>query len=294
MTLPIDRVDRVIEDEVIPGARAAADAAQEAAEELKMTAIPLHFEETQAKVPDGPYGPMIFEAAKRHALNPQVVAALIRAESAGNIRAVSNKGARVCGGDQSTRRQYDPPPAVARKCGSAAWTSQIGALDIDRVRVFPVGLGCVVEAVGHAPAALLIDFEEHLVRIVCAVALGHHRRTGLWTTMSELAERLHGLLDEPLDLLAPGDVGLRRQHFGVKRLQLRFGHQQALAAARANATRQPSSANMRAVARPMPLLPPVISATRPLIDRSIMSTSREPGDHLGKGVGSAGSYSSLM
>ena len=59
-----------------------------------MAEIPLHFEETQAKVPDGPYGPMIFEAAKRHALNPQVVAALIRAESAGNPRAVSNKGAR--------------------------------------------------------------------------------------------------------------------------------------------------------------------------------------------------------
>ena len=45
-------------------------------------------------MPDGPYGPMIFEAAKRHALNPQAGAALIRAESAGNARAVSNKGAR--------------------------------------------------------------------------------------------------------------------------------------------------------------------------------------------------------
>ena len=45
-------------------------------------------------MPDGPYGPMIFEAAKRHSLNPQVVAALIRAESSGNPRAVSHKGAR--------------------------------------------------------------------------------------------------------------------------------------------------------------------------------------------------------
>ncbi len=37
---------------------------------------------------------MIYEASRRHALNPQVVAALIHTESAGNPRAVSRKGAR--------------------------------------------------------------------------------------------------------------------------------------------------------------------------------------------------------
>jgi len=94
MTLPIERVDRVIEDEVIPEPEPPKTIVQEVAEELKVASVPLHFEETQAKVPDGPYGPMIFEAAKRHSINPQVVAALIRAESSGNIRAVSHKGAR--------------------------------------------------------------------------------------------------------------------------------------------------------------------------------------------------------
>jgi len=94
MTLPIDRVDRVIEDEVIPEPEPPKTIVQEVAEELKVASVPLHFEEAQAKVPDGPYGPMIFEAAKRHSVNPQVVAALIRAESSGNIRAVSHKGAR--------------------------------------------------------------------------------------------------------------------------------------------------------------------------------------------------------
>jgi soluble lytic murein transglycosylase-like protein len=95
MTLPIDRIDRVLDDEYTPPEPAPPQtAAQATAEALKMAEIPLHFEEARAKVPDGPYGPMIFEAAKRHALNPQVVAALIRAESAGNPRAVSNKGAR--------------------------------------------------------------------------------------------------------------------------------------------------------------------------------------------------------
>ncbi len=42
----------------------------------------------------GPYGDLIFETAKRHRVNPQVVAALIRQESAGKPRAVSHKGAR--------------------------------------------------------------------------------------------------------------------------------------------------------------------------------------------------------
>ena len=94
MTMSIDRVDRVIEDEYVPEPDPPKVAAQAAAEAIKAAAIPLHFEEAQAKVPEGPYGAMIFETAKRHSLNPQVVAALIRAESAGNSRAVSNKGAR--------------------------------------------------------------------------------------------------------------------------------------------------------------------------------------------------------
>jgi soluble lytic murein transglycosylase-like protein len=93
MTMAIDRVDRVLDDEYVPEPEPPKPV-QAIAEALKTAAIPLHFEAAQAKVPDGPYGPMIFEAAKRHSLNPQVVAALIRAESSGDPRAVSHKGAR--------------------------------------------------------------------------------------------------------------------------------------------------------------------------------------------------------
>jgi soluble lytic murein transglycosylase-like protein len=94
ITLPIERVDRVLDDEYTPPPPEppAATAAAAAAETAKPV-IPLQFEESQ-KIPDGPYGPMIYEAARRHALNPQVVAALIHTESAGNPRAVSRKGAR--------------------------------------------------------------------------------------------------------------------------------------------------------------------------------------------------------
>ena len=92
ITLPITSVERVVDDEVaepdpIPATEAVAEA-------IEAAAVPLRFEEAEAKVPDGPYGPMIFETARRHSVNPQVVAALIRAESAGNPRAVSHKGAR--------------------------------------------------------------------------------------------------------------------------------------------------------------------------------------------------------
>lgn len=93
MTLPILRVERVVDDEWVPPAP-EPPAPVEAVAEAVQPVIPLHFDEAQAKVPDGPYGPMIFETAKRHKINPQVVAALIRQESAGKVRAVSHKGAR--------------------------------------------------------------------------------------------------------------------------------------------------------------------------------------------------------
>jgi hypothetical protein len=90
ITMPIDRVDRVLDDEYTPPPPPPPSG--EAAVEAAKPAVPLNFEESQ-KVPDGPYGPMIYEAARRHSFNPQVVAALIGAESAGNPRAYSRKGA---------------------------------------------------------------------------------------------------------------------------------------------------------------------------------------------------------
>jgi len=93
LTMPISRVERVVDDEVAPEPD-PPPAAVALAEAVRDAVVPLHFEETRAKIPEGPYGPMIFEAARRHSVNPQVVAALIGAESAGNPRAVSRKGAR--------------------------------------------------------------------------------------------------------------------------------------------------------------------------------------------------------
>lgn len=91
MTLPIDRVERIVDDEYVPPPE--PDPVAAIAEADLTPLIPLRFEESQP-IPEGPYGALIYETARRHQVNPQVVAALIRQESAGNRRAVSHKGAR--------------------------------------------------------------------------------------------------------------------------------------------------------------------------------------------------------
>ena len=91
MTLPIERIERVIDDEVVPAP--PVDEVEQAVAEAPSPPIPLRFSEDQP-VPEGPYGALIYEAAKRHSVNPQIIAALIRQESAGRRKAVSHKGAR--------------------------------------------------------------------------------------------------------------------------------------------------------------------------------------------------------
>lgn len=91
VTLPIDRVERILDDEYVPPPE--PDPVAEAVAEAVPALIPLRFEESQP-VPEGPYGALIYETARRHQVNPQLVAALIRQESAGKVRAVSHKGAR--------------------------------------------------------------------------------------------------------------------------------------------------------------------------------------------------------
>jgi hypothetical protein len=91
ITVPIDRVERIVDDEVLP--EPEPELAEMVAETIVPPAIPLRFDESQP-IPEGPYGALIYEAARKHQVNPRLVAALIRQESAGNVRAVSHKGAR--------------------------------------------------------------------------------------------------------------------------------------------------------------------------------------------------------
>lgn len=104
MRMPILRVERVVDDEVVPEP-------EKSAEKLERSALdyPVAFAREHVQ-PVSPYGDLIFASAKRHGLNPELVAAVIRAESAFDPRALSRKGARGL---------MQLMPATARRYGVA-------------------------------------------------------------------------------------------------------------------------------------------------------------------------------
>jgi hypothetical protein len=88
MRMSMLRVERVVDDEVLPEPEKSAAKLERSAADF-----PVAFAEDQGP-PVSAYGDVIFAAAKKHGLNPELVAAVIRAESAFDPRAVSRKGAR--------------------------------------------------------------------------------------------------------------------------------------------------------------------------------------------------------
>jgi hypothetical protein len=88
VTLPLERVAHVVDDEWVPPEPDPEPAAQAA-----LGARSWRFEEAMP-VPAVPFGAEIYQAAQRHGVDPELVAAVVRAESAFDVRAVSVKGAR--------------------------------------------------------------------------------------------------------------------------------------------------------------------------------------------------------
>lgn len=83
LVVAMGRVDRVLDDEV--------------ATEPPPPPVPDRFElrfRDGMQMPSQPYGELIFAAAQRHGLNPELIAAVMRAESAYQVEALSHKGAR--------------------------------------------------------------------------------------------------------------------------------------------------------------------------------------------------------
>ncbi len=79
------RVARILEDEVSePEPRPEVPAAP---------AFSLRFDASQTQ-PETPYGDLIYSAGERHALNPALLAAVVRAESAFRSEVISHKGAQ--------------------------------------------------------------------------------------------------------------------------------------------------------------------------------------------------------
>lgn len=82
LSLSILRIDRIIADEI----------EMDRAEDLGSAAVEIEFAAEQG-IPTTPFGELIFTVAERHAINPQLVAAMVRAESGFDPQAVSRKGA---------------------------------------------------------------------------------------------------------------------------------------------------------------------------------------------------------
>ena len=83
LTLSIERLERIVDDEIVP-------------EDERMGGKPvfdLYFKDSDP-VPDTPYGDLIYLTAQRYEMNPSLIAAMVRAESAFDPTAVSSKGAR--------------------------------------------------------------------------------------------------------------------------------------------------------------------------------------------------------
>jgi hypothetical protein len=89
VVMPLLRVERIVDDEVPTPQPEPLVAALPVAAPL----FPLSFLPEQT-VPASPYGDLIHATAQRYGLNPALIAAVARAESAFQPGAVSNKGAR--------------------------------------------------------------------------------------------------------------------------------------------------------------------------------------------------------
>ena len=85
--MALERVERVVDDEIDPAEARGDEPVAEAAP------FPLGFSESH-RPPAAPWSEAIFAAARRHGLNPELIAAVARVESAFDPRAVSSKGAR--------------------------------------------------------------------------------------------------------------------------------------------------------------------------------------------------------
>jgi len=87
VTLEVERIERIVDDEIVPETPSGA------AEAAAQAPFSLSFAEGQI-APEVPFGELLVESSRRHELNPLLLAAVARAESAYDASALSRKGAR--------------------------------------------------------------------------------------------------------------------------------------------------------------------------------------------------------
>jgi transglycosylase-like protein with SLT domain len=131
-------------------------------EALRRTADLLIEVDSAFGVPRSPYGQLIYDVALHHSINPHLVAAMIRVESAFNPRAVSRKGA--CGLMQllpSTARRFglrkkkdlfDPKKNLQAGVRYLKWLTQRFGGDVEKIlAAYNAGEGAVERFGGIPP-----------------------------------------------------------------------------------------------------------------------------------------------
>ena len=87
VTMPIDRVERIVDDEIVPVEEIPPSSSLFPPRSWK-------FDEEGRVLFESPYDELIVDASKRFDVDPSLISAIIKAESNYDARAVSKKGAR--------------------------------------------------------------------------------------------------------------------------------------------------------------------------------------------------------
>ena len=138
MTISLERVDRIVDDEVD---HTPPPPPVPAAVELPASARSVRSFAAEAALPKSPYDRIIRDAAKEHRIDPALIAAVIRVESNFVPHAVSRKGARglmqlmpATARRLGVRRSLDPRENVR---GGAAYLAELaerfGERAVDRI-----------------------------------------------------------------------------------------------------------------------------------------------------------------
>jgi soluble lytic murein transglycosylase-like protein len=129
--------------------------------------------DTAFGVPRSPYGQLIYDVAIRHSINPHLVAAMIRVESAFNPRAVSRKGA--CGlmqllpatarrfGLRKKKDLFDPQKNVQAGVRYLKWLTRRFGGDIEKIlAAYNAGEGAVERFGGIPPYRETQDYVKKI------------------------------------------------------------------------------------------------------------------------------------
>lgn len=159
MTIPFERVDRIVDDELdrTPPAAAGAEPLGAVGPPAPRPSVRV----ADAALPgETPFRAQILEAARRHRIDPAFVAAVVKAESNFAPRAVSRKGARglmqlmpATARRLGVKRVFDPRENLQ---GGAAYLSELaeryGAEEVDLIlAAYNAGEGAVAEHGGVPP-----------------------------------------------------------------------------------------------------------------------------------------------